>query len=928
MRPAAHLLPIVLVICLGVILSAALFVLVRRNEARSLRAEFSRRADVPNTALQQDIDDYVHLLRSIDDFFWSSQEVDRKEFSGYTKSALSRFPGLHAVQWIPRVTDAGRLAHEQQARLEGFPQYQILDVDEHGRTTAAARRPGYLPVFYVEPPSRRDELGLDLALNADCAATMARASSFGLPAAGTPFTMRAGTNTTVACRVFIPVYTNLVGRDTSGERQSHLAGYAAEVMDVHRLIESTMGRLRDVDLRGIAWRLIDAGAAGAGSEPVLIFQSAAWKELSGPAEISERFSFETAGRHWQLNCQATPAYLAGHRSWQDWAVLLGGLLVTVLAAAYLSATLGRAARVQLLVTQRTAELARSNQSLQAEVDQRGRVEADLAAEREMIHALMDNISDHIYFKDRESRFVRINRSMAISFGVKDPGAAVGRSDADYFTPEHAQNARENEKHILRSGDPLIGREEMETWPDRASTWVSTTKQALRDRKGNIIGTFGISRDITLHKRAERRLAVQYTVAHVLANSATFNDAAPNILQAIGDCLGWAVGEIWRVDAPAGLLRCVELWHARPVEVPRFEAISHSRTFVQGVGLPGRVWKGGEPVWIRDVAQDDNFPRAAVAVSEGLHGAFGFPIRSGTEVLGVIEFFSQRIEQPDEELLRMFAAVGSQIGQFIERQRAEQALALKARELERSNTDLEQFAYVASHDLQEPLRMIASYTQLLERRYHDKLDDEAREFMNFAVDGALRLQTLINDLLAYSRVGTRGKPLAPVDTAQALEHALTNLTVAIEEGGARVERTPLPTVLGDETQLTQLLQNLIGNAIKFRGDKPAVAHVTATLRKSAPASEANAGRPLPNAPAMEWLFAVRDEGIGIEKKYFDRIFIIFQRLHGREEYPGTGIGLAVCKRIVERHGGRIWLESTPGGGSTFFFTLPQMPEADT
>ena len=225
-------------------------------------------------------------------------------------------------------------------------------------------------------------------------------------------------------------------------------------------------------------------------------------------------------------------------------------------------------------------------------------------------------------------------------------------------------------------------------------------------------------------------------------------------------------------------------------------------------------------------------------------------------------------------------------------------------------------------------MIASYTQLLERRYHDKLDDEAREFMNFAVDGALRLQTLINDLLAYSRVGTRGKPLAPVDTAQALEHALTNLTVAIEEGGARVERTPLPTVLGDETQLTQLLQNLIGNAIKFRGDKPAVVHVTATLRKSAPATEPNAGRPLPKAPAMEWLFAVRDEGIGIEKKYFDRIFIIFQRLHSREEYPGTGIGLAVCKRIVERHGGRIWLESTPGGGSTFFFTLPQMPEADT
>jgi light-regulated signal transduction histidine kinase (bacteriophytochrome) len=315
----------------------------------------------------------------------------------------------------------------------------------------------------------------------------------------------------------------------------------------------------------------------------------------------------------------------------------------------------------------------------------------------------------------------------------------------------------------------------------------------------------------------------------------------------------------------------------------------------------------------------------VAVREGLHGAFGFPIRSGPEVLGVIEFFSRRIEQPDEDLLRMFAAVGSQIGSFIERQRAEQALALKARELERSNTDLEQFAYVASHDLQEPLRMIASYTQLLDRRYRDKLDDEAREFMGFAVDGALRMQTLINDLLAYSRVGTRGKPLAPVDTGEVLQRALTNLKVAIEESRAQIDATPLPTVLGDATQLTQLFQNFVGNAIKFRGNKPAVIHVSAQRTDTAPAPDPGRPSAIPHRQSPEWLFAVRDEGIGIEKQYFDRIFVIFQRLHTREEYPGTGIGLAVCKKIVERHGGRIWLESAPGQGSTFFFTLPQMPE---
>jgi signal transduction histidine kinase len=454
----------------------------------------------------------------------------------------------------------------------------------------------------------------------------------------------------------------------------------------------------------------------------------------------------------------------------------------------------------------------------------------------------------------------------------------------------------------------VGREEKETWPDGSSTWVSSTKQCLRDKAGNIVGTFGISRDITERKRAEKRMAVQFQIARILAEAPDLATASPRILQVIGESLGWNVGAVWQIDTSAGVLRCTEFWRMPSANLPSFEEMTRKSTFASGTGLPGRVWATGELVWIHDVVTDSNFPRAPVAAKEGLHSGFAFPMRAERDVLGVIEFFSHRIERPDEELLHMFGAVGSQIGQFMVRKQMEQALAQKAQELERSNKDLEQFAYVASHDLQEPLRMIASYTQLLQRRYGSKLDADAHEFITFAVEGAARMQSLINDLLAYSRVGTRPKDFAAVDCNEVLKRALKNLEIAIEESTAKVTAAPLPTVMGDLTQLTQLFQNLIGNAIKFRGDKPAVVHISAEL----------AGQP----PAQEWHFAVRDEGIGIDPQYFERIFVIFQRLHSREEYCGTGIGLAVCKKIVERHGGRIWVESQPGRGSTFHFTVPK------
>jgi len=239
-----------------------------------------------------------------------------------------------------------------------------------------------------------------------------------------------------------------------------------------------------------------------------------------------------------------------------------------------------------------------------------------------------------------------------------------------------------------------------------------------------------------------------------------------------------------------------------------------------------------------------------------------------------------------------------------RKKIEKELKHLSDELQRSNEDLNRFASAAAHDLQEPLRGIEGFIKLLEKRYKGKLDKKADEFIDYVVDDVNRMQRLIKDLLEYSRVSSKGKAFGPVNCSVVLEQALSNIRTALEESGAAVTYDPLPTVMGDEGQLISLFQNLIGNAIKFRSLEPLKIHVSAKR-------EGN-----------EWIVSVRDTGIGIDPKQAERIFVIFQRLHTRQEYPGTGIGLAICKRIVERHGGRIWVESNPGTGATFYFTIPE------
>lgn len=401
----------------------------------------------------------------------------------------------------------------------------------------------------------------------------------------------------------------------------------------------------------------------------------------------------------------------------------------------------------------------------------------------------------------------------------------------------------------------------------------------------------------------RETQTLHEISETILNSLELNLMMAGILDKAFEIGGFDIGVIRVLDYTREALEAVaSRGYREPENVQR-----HRRKlegFTTGAGTT-RVMED-KAVHVVDLTQTQG---NRTFKSEGVHTLVAVPLRSHEDVLGVVQLGSRMQREFRESELRILDAIGRQAGIAVQKarlyeetKRAQAALAEKAEELARSNTELQHFAYIASHDLQEPLRMVASYVQLLARRYNGKLDEEANEFINFAVDGAKRMQGLINALLAYSRIGTKGKPFEPTDCEEVLRTTLKNLQLAIEDSKAVVTHDPLPTVMADAAQVGQLFQNLIGNAIKFRDSRSPEVHIWA------------------QRIGAEWLFSFRDNGIGIDPQYKERIFVIFQRLYNKQEYPGTGIGLALCKKIVERHGGRIWVESEPGNGSIFRFTI--------
>lgn len=500
-----------------------------------------------------------------------------------------------------------------------------------------------------------------------------------------------------------------------------------------------------------------------------------------------------------------------------------------------------------------------------DITERKRAEEALRASEHWLSTMLRSIGDAVIATDAKGLVTLMNH-VAKNLTGWDDAEAVDKPLEDVFNIINEQTGEQAENPVaraIREGVVVgLANDTVLIAKDGTKRPIADSAAPMRDDEGNIIGTVMVFRDITERKKAEKELRETSNYLEKLFNY---------------------------VNAP------IVVWD------PAFRITRFNHAFEHLTGYTASEVIGKElNMLFPEASRDESLNKIERTLSGEHWESVEIQILRKDGDVRIALWNSANIYAEDGRTLLATIAQGQDI---TERKQAEAKLKQSIAELKRSNAELEQFAYVASHDLQEPLRMVSSYTQLLARRYRGKLDADADDFIAYAVDGSNRMQMLINDLLAYSRVSTRGKPFEPTDCEAILSQIRVNLQAAIEESDAVITHDPLPTVVADASQLAQLLQNLIGNAVKFRSEEPLHVHVSAEQKGN------------------EWVFSVRDNGIGIDPEYADRIFIVFQRLHNRDEYPGTGIGLAICKKIVERHGGRIWVESQPGKGSTFYFTIP-------
>ena len=522
----------------------------------------------------------------------------------------------------------------------------------------------------------------------------------------------------------------------------------------------------------------------------------------------------------------------------------------------------------------------------------------------------ENAAIALHWVGRDGIVLRVNRAELTMLGYTRE-EFVGHLIAEFHAD---QSAIEDILVRLQAGEVLENYEARMRCKDGGVKYVSISSSVYREA-GKFIHTRCLTRDVSERRRTEGRLALQYAVTRILSESLEVAESVLNILRTACDTLDWEVGVLWKVDAPAAVLRCVEICHANSKAIPEFDQISRNIAFKKGVGLPGRIWESGKPFWIDNVVKDPNFPRAPVALREGLCGAFGFPILVDKDVWGVIEFLSSDIREPDDELMNLAAGIGGQIGQFTQRRRAEQELAeLLEREssaradAEKANRLKDEFLATLSHELRTPLNAVIGWSRMLNS---GRLDRENSEHAQEVIErNALAQKQIIEDILDVSRVITGKLQLhvGPVKLAAVVEAALDAVRPAMDAKEITVETivdTNLRAISGDSDRLQQVVWNVLSNAAKFT---PNGGRVEISVGQS----------------GTHVLIQVKDTGPGIDPAFLPYVFERFRQGDGSttRTHGGLGLGLAIVRHLVELHGGMIAVENRRDGqGAIFTISLP-------
>lgn len=854
-----------------------IFSIGSRWEKERVEQDFQNQITVFTKSLDYRVIEIQVLLNSVKSFFDSSDFVSREEFRTFLRGVKDQLPNIKSIAWTPKVRRSEVSELKKLAVNEGLTDFQIQDVNDEGLLRPASEREVYYPIFYIEPfEENQIVIGVDNSSEPGRWKTLQMARDTGQAQASAPLILGQDQGSKYkSVLISQPVYKTSVS--TVEERRANLEGFLTVTMRIKDLISSA------ADLTPYPENIFLTIFVSDGNVEQPVYQSPDFDPRLVSNIFQQSISVKVAGQEWRLYFQPTISFIAQQQTWALWMLLIVILIITSLLSALILFITGQTFEVRNLVNIRTRELQESKNLLEQQITAKEKTNEAMARQAEkmrqqqqaiinvledvetsrkeaeeaetQIKLIIESAPHGMIMVGPEGKIVMVNKEIELCFGY-NRGELFGRQI-----------------------QKLIPQYRLEIPAKEGTGDLHSRKQEGRGEEYELLGRRKDGSEIFVEIGLSP-LTIKGE-PHVLATvlDVTERKEAENLLRESQERLNLAVQGggtgIW--DWPD--TQAKEQWW--------------SDQFYHLIGYTPEEMEATIENF-RKLLHFEDRKRTFKAVDDAIKGGESFSVmyRLNVKDKGYRWFRAQADVFHEKQRVRL-------TGSIVDVHELEMA----KQELQRSNQELEQFAYVASHDLQEPVRKIVGFAHLFEKKFEGKMDEEANKYMFYMTDGAKRMQRLIQDLLQYSRVGTSDWSLSHIDMNQILEEVKANLELLMNENQARIIYNDLPSVYANENFMVRLLQNLITNAIKYRSDQPPVIRV-------------------------EWEkvggnieFSVIDNGLGIQPEFAQKIFVIFQRLHTADKYSGTGIGLAVCKRIVERHDGEIRVVPNPDGGSIFKFTIP-------